>query len=229
MKFNCIRVWKKNEYRVNWSSICAKQIMHFCIHMLYIQARVMWYERWNTYNLLWVYQCLYIFVRVCMCTWCEKQFVLRFFFACWVWQMESGSKWHSYKATPGGDGLVTATSVAIMTECVCVHRCACVSYGQQKCWHAVASVCDGANLNSLWDAPKKQENTSAWRCKRRKKIQTAVEIFAVWTAKFSSLKVFISLYFCLCVHRNSRHCIKLLYVTGMQLNKSSQMYLDIVQ
>lgn len=108
-----------------------------------------------------------------MCKCCENQFVFRFFFACWVWQMESGSKWHSYKVTPGGDGLVTATSVAIRTESVHVCMCArvhvCVSYGQHKCWHTMANVGDGAKLNSLWDAPKKAEKHISLKMQNKKK------------------------------------------------------------
>lgn len=69
-------------------------------------------------------------VSLCICAFAHavKSSLFLVFFARWVWQMESGSKWHGYKATPGGDGLVTATSVAIRTECVygCAYACLCV-------------------------------------------------------------------------------------------------------
>lgn len=88
---------------------------------------------------------------ICPCAHAVKSSLFFLFFAYWAWQMELGSKWHSYKATPGGDGLVTATSVAIRTECAygctcaCFYMCVCVCYSRQKCWHTVTSVGDGAN------------------------------------------------------------------------------------
>lgn len=116
-----------------------------------------------------------ISIHMCMCAFRKKCGLGFFFFACCVWQMESGSKWHSYKATPAGDGLVTVTSVAIGTECVrtcvCVRArvCLSVSYGQQKCWHTVASVGDGANLNSLWDEPEKTGKHISLKMRKKKK------------------------------------------------------------
>lgn len=68
-----------------------------------------------------------------------------YFSTCWAWQMELGSKWHSYKATPGGDGLATATSVAIRTAALCVRMGA----------HVLVRVCPTANRSvgtpsSVW-------------------------------------------------------------------------------
>lgn len=98
-----------------------------------------------------------VFLCICACAHAVKSCLfLDFFFSRCVWQMESGSKWHSYKATPGGDGLVN--------RYICGHRdwvhvwvCRymCVPYSQQKCWHTATSVGDGASLNYRWDVPKK--------------------------------------------------------------------------
>lgn len=74
--------------------------------------------------------------------------------------MELGSKWHSYKPTPAEDGLAAAASVAIRTVCVPACVSVCVSSGQQKRWRTAASEGDVANLNTLRDLPKTQEDTS---------------------------------------------------------------------
>lgn len=56
-----------------------------------------------------------VFLCICACAHAVKSCLfLDFFFSRCVWQMESGSKWHSYKATPGGDGLVN--------RYICGHR-----------------------------------------------------------------------------------------------------------
>lgn len=108
-------------------------------------------------NQTWAYQRLYLFI---LC--------LGFFFsACWVWQMESGSKWHSYKATPGGLGWsLLHLWPSRPSVCVCVCACPTASTSVGTPWLVRAMV---PNRILCEMRQKKQENTSAWRCKVRKK------------------------------------------------------------
>ena len=146
--------------------------------------------------------CMYLCLCLCVCVHTVKKSLFLLFFLsfspaeCGRWsQAQSDTAIKQHLVEMGWSLLhlwPSGLSVCIgCTMCMCVCVCVCVSYGQHKCWHTVASAGDGANLNSLWEAPKNQENTSAWRCERRrrrkKKIEAAVEAFAVWTGRFETI------------------------------------------